>query len=59
MVKLAQFLYKNHVRVNATFVDNFLVLLGLNQGLVLSLLVFIIVLEAISGEIRSECPKDR
>ena len=41
------------VRVNGAFIDNFLVQVGLHEGSVLSLLLFIIVLEVLSRELRS------
>ena len=49
---------KSQVRINSTFSDEFLVKVGLHQGSVLSPLLFIIVLEALSREIRSGCPEE-
>ena len=49
---------KSQVRINSTFSDDFLVKVGLHQGSVLSPLLFIIVLEALSREIRSGCPEE-
>lgn len=46
------------VKVNETFSDNFTVYVGLYQGSVLSPLVFISVLEALSKEIRSRCTEE-
>ena len=51
LVKIIQSMYRNtrnHVGVNGTFSDDFLVQVGLHQGSVLSPLLFIIVLEALS-----------
>ena len=45
------------VRVNDFFSDDTLVQVGLHQGSVLSPLLFIKLLEALSREIRSECPE--
>ena len=44
--------------VNWTFTDNFLVQVGLDKGSVLHPLLFILVLEAQSREIRSGCPEE-
>ena len=44
--------------VNRAFSDDFLVQVGLYQGSVLSLLLFVIVLDAQSSEIRPECPEE-
>ena len=49
---------RSRVRVNGTFNDDFLVQVGLHQGSVLSLLLFIIVLQVLSRKIRSECPEE-
>ena len=46
----------NQVRVNSTFSDPFDVKVGVHQGSVLSPLLFIIVLEALSREFRTCCP---
>ena len=48
---------ESHVRVNGTFSD-ILVPIGLHQGLVLHALFFVIVLEVLLGESRSECPEE-
>ena len=61
LVKIVQSMHMNaqsHVRVNGTFSADFLVQFGLHQGSVLSFLLFIIVLEALSREIRPGCPKE-
>ena len=46
------------VRVKWTWCNNFLFEVGLHQGSVLSPLLFIIVLEVQSGEIRLGCPEE-
>ena len=48
---------RSSVRFNRTFCDEFFVQVGLHQGSMLSPLLFIIVLEALSREIRSGCPE--
>ena len=56
-----QLLYRNggsRVRVNGTFSDDFLVQVGLHQGSLLSFLVFIILLEKLSREIKSGYPEE-
>ena len=61
MIRVVQSMYRNtksQVRINSTFSDDFLVKVGLHQGSVLSPLLFIIVLEALSREIRSGCPEE-
>ena len=59
LIKIVQSMNRNDlssVKAIGTFSDNLLVLLGLHQGSVLSLLLFIIELEALSRYIRSGCP---
>ena len=59
LVKLVQAMYSNarsQVRVNGTYSDPFEVKVGVHQGSVLSPLLFIIVLEALSREYRTGCP---
>lgn len=59
IVKLVQILYQNarsQVRVNNSYSDVFNVKVGVHQGSVLSPLLFIIVLEALSQEFRTGCP---
>ena len=61
MIRVVQSMYRNtksQVRINSTFSDDFLVKVGLHQGSVLSPLLFIIVLEALSREIRSGCSEE-
>ena len=61
LVKVVKSMYRNapsYVRVNGTFSDDFLVQVGSHQDSVLSLLLFIIVLEALSREIRPGCPEE-
>ena len=61
LVKTVQSMYRNtrsRVRVDGAFSDDFLVQLGLHQASVLSALLFIIVLDAPSRNIRSECPEE-
>ena len=47
---------KSRVRVDGAFSDEFPVQVGVHQGGVLSPLLFVIVLEALSREFRSGCP---
>ena len=47
---------KSKVRVNGSYSDEFEVKVGVHQGSALSQLLFIIVLEALSGEFSSNCP---
>ena len=47
---------RSQVRVNNSFSDVFDVQVGVHQGSVLSSLLFIIVLEALSRELRTSCP---
>ena len=59
VVRLVQSLYgnpKSRVRVGTSFSDVFDVKVGVHQGSVLSPLLFIIVLEALSREFRTGCP---
>ena len=59
LVKLVQAMYSNvksQVRVNGTYSEPFEVKVGVHQGSVLSPLLFIIVLEALSLEFRTGCP---
>ena len=59
MVKILQSLFRNApscVRFSGTFSDHFLVEVGSDSEL--NLLLFIIVLEALSREIRSGCPAE-
>ena len=61
MVKVIQSLYTNarsQVRINGSFCKDFTVKVGLHQGSVLSPLLFIIVLEALSRDFRTGCPKE-
>jgi hypothetical protein len=58
-VKISQAMYTNGrslVRVNGQYSEQFLVGVGVHQGSVLSLLLFILVLEALSREFRSGVP---
>ena len=59
LIKIVQSMYRNarsQVRVNGTFSDDFLVQGGLHQGSISNPFLFIIVLEALSREIRLGCP---
>ena len=59
LVRVVKSLYENarsRVRVNDTFSDEFEVKVRVHQGSVLSPLLFIKVLEALSLEFRSGCP---
>ena len=47
---------RSRVRINNSFSDSFEVQVGVHQGSVLSPLLFIIVLEALSREFRTGCP---
>ena len=58
LVKIVQAMYRNaqsRVRINSVFSDSFRVKVGVHQGSVLSLLLFICVLEALSIEFRTGC----
>ena len=51
LVKIIQLMYRNtrsHIKINGTFSDDFLVQVGIHEGSVLSPLLFIILLEAVS-----------
>ena len=59
IIQLVQAMYcevKSKVRVDNCFSDSFNVNVGVHQGSVLSPLLFIIVLEALSQEFRTGCP---
>ena len=59
IIQLVQAMYcevKSKVRVDNCFSDSFNVNVGVHQGSVLSPLLFIIVLEALSHEFRTGCP---
>jgi hypothetical protein len=59
LIRLVKCMYTNarsRVRVNDTYSDEFSVKVGVHQGSVLSPLLFIIVLEALSREFRTGCP---
>ena len=59
IIQLVQAMYcemKSKVRVDNCFTDKFNVNVGVHQGSVLSPLLFIIVLEALSQEFRTGCP---
>jgi len=59
LVKVVQSMYqdvRSRVRVNSEFSEDFEVKVGVHQGSVLSPLMFIIVLEALSREFRTGCP---
>ena len=61
LIRVVQPMYRNtrsQVRINSDFSDDFLLKVGLHQRSVLSPLLFIIVLEALSSEIRSGCPEE-
>ena len=59
LVKIVQSMYSNArspVRVIKIFDEDFLVQVGLSQGSVLSRLLFVVVLGALSREVRPGCP---
>ena len=59
LVRLIQSMYANvrsRVRVGDGYSDEFSVLVGVHEGSVLSPLLFIIVLEALSCQFRTGCP---
>ena len=59
LVKIVQSMYRNARspdRVIKIFGNNFLVQVGLSQGSVLSRLLFAVVLDALSREVRPGCP---
>ena len=61
LVKIVQSMYRkvrSFVRVHGTFSNNFLVQVGLHQGTMLSPLLFTIVPEALSREIRLACSEE-
>ena len=61
LINITQSMYRNfqsRARVKGTFNDNFLVQAGFYQDYVLGTLLFIIVLEALSMENMSGCPKE-
>ena len=61
LIKVVQSLYTNarsQVRINGSFSKDFQVNVGLHQGSVLSPLLFIMVLEALSRDIRMGCPEE-
>ena len=61
IINVVQAMYSNsrsRVRINDSFSEEFPIKVGVHQGSVLSPLLFIIVLEALSREMRSGCPKE-
>ena len=59
IVRVVQVMYedaRSRVRINNTYSDQFEVKVGVHQGSVLSPLLFVIVLEALSLEFRTGCP---
>ena len=61
LVKVVQAMYtnaKSRVRINKSFSDSFDVKVGVHQGSVLSPLLFICVLEALSRGFRTGCPEE-
>ena len=59
IVKVVQAMYdspRSSVRINGSFSKDFPVNVGVHQGSVLSPLLFIIVMEALSREFRTSCP---
>ena len=59
-VRDVQAMYTNasHVKLNGKLSEEFVVKVGAHQGSVLSTLLFIMVLEALSLEPRSGCPQE-
>ena len=60
LIKIVQSRYRNarsRARISETFIDDFLVQIGLHHGPKLSPLLFTIKLKALSDENRSECPE--
>ena len=58
-IRVVQAMYENaksKVRLNEKFSEEFNIKVGVHQGAVLSPLLFIIVLEALSREFRTGCP---
>ena len=55
--KIVQTMYRS-TRSRVAFIDDFLVQVGLFKGSVLNPLLVIIVLEAVTREIRSGCPEE-
>ena len=61
IVNVVKAMYSNsrsQVRINNEFSEEFLIKVGVHQGSVLSPLLFIIVLEALTREMRSGCPEE-
>ena len=59
LVKVVQAMYvcaRSRTRVNSSFSEKFEVKVGVHQGSVLSPLLFIVILEALSREFRVGCP---
>ena len=59
LIRIVKATYENarsRVRINDTYSDEFEVKVGVHQGSVLSPLLFTIVLEALSRDIRVGCP---
>ena len=59
VIRVVQAMYENvksKVRLNEKFSEEFNIKVGVHQGAVLSPLLFIIVLEALSREFRTGCP---
>ena len=59
LVRIVQFMYKevrSRLRVGDEYSNSFDVWVGVHQGSVLSPLLFVIVLEALSMELRKDCP---
>ena len=60
LAKIVQSIYRNArspIRFNRAFSDDFLVQVRLHQGSVLHPLLFVIVLDVLSREVRSGCPE--